>query len=99
MRSSTSAGVPSRTGANRRSVSPEPKTACGAGPCTDGYAVTVDGTPVPSAAATRIGSDDLHMTLLGVTAPLTGGSHTIELTQTDAGATESQVVLGGIVLQ
>ena len=58
-----------------------------AAPCTDTYALYVDGTPVPDTAVTitaggTTGVRDDSLTTLGVTSSLPGGSHTVQLALT-----------------
>lgn len=68
---------------------------CPAPPCT--YAVQVSGAPVPNAAFT--GTPPSQLALIGVTSPQTAGTHPISLQITGAGASATQVRLGGILLQ
>ncbi|HEY8000924.1 MAG: hypothetical protein ACHQJ5_07880 [Vicinamibacteria bacterium] len=73
---------------------------CAATPCNDVYGVEVDDVAVPAATLTRpdqAGAQQL--TMIGITPSLAAGAHTIELTQTQIGSTESQLALGGILLQ
>lgn len=73
---------------------------CSTNPCNDVYGVEVDGVAVPAATLTRpdqIGAQQL--TMIGITPNLAAGAHLIELTQTQVGSTESQLALGGVLLQ
>jgi hypothetical protein len=68
---------------------------CPAPPCT--YTVQIGGAPVPSATFT--GTPPGQLTLIGVSSPQTAGTHSISLQVTGAGASASQLHLGGILLQ
>jgi hypothetical protein len=73
---------------------------CAAAPCADSYVVQVEGADVPGAALTRPpGEDSQQLTLIGLTTALPAGTHPIALEKTGSAATETQVTLGGVLLQ
>jgi hypothetical protein len=71
--------------------------ACPAPPCT--FSVQVAGAAVPSASFTVAGAAPGQLTLTGITGSLAAGQHPISLQLTGAGASASQLHLGGILLQ
>jgi hypothetical protein len=71
---------------------------CGTAPCT--YSVAIDGTPLTDATFTVNSTPPgRQVTLVGLTAALTAGQHTITLATIGTGASAAQVRLGGILLQ
>jgi hypothetical protein len=68
--------------------------------CEDEYSVEIDGAVVPGTALSLdqdTGVDQL--TLIGVSAPLAAGPHSIALANSVSTATETDLHLGGILLQ
>jgi len=69
-------------------------------PCVDEYSVEIDGAVVEGTALSfdqTTGVDQL--TLIGISAPLAAGAHSIELADSAGTATETDLRLGGILLQ
>ena len=73
---------------------------CPAATCDDEYVVSVNNVAVPGTALTLpqpAGAQQL--TMVGLTGQLAAGTYGIELTESGGTATESQVTLGGVLLQ
>jgi hypothetical protein len=72
---------------------------CLSPPCNNGYEVVIDGAPVPGTPLELPALDDVdHLTLVGLTGPLTAGPHEIELLST-APSEDLAVNLAGILIQ
>ena len=67
--------------------------------CNNGYEVVIDGTPVPGTQLEFPALDEVErVTLVGLTAPLSGGAHDIALLST-AASDDLAVNLAGVLIQ
>lgn len=75
------------------------RSSCGGGADACTYKVQIDGADVPGASAANNAMGSEQLTVVGLTASLATGPHTIALLASGTSPVASQITLAGILLQ